>query len=329
MAKNIKELLKNRKASKAKLKEKISSEKSGNTKEKDPRFWDHKHIINEKTKKGMAKFRFLPAPPGEDEPYVKLIGYFQQSPYNKSYYVHNSHKTYDEDAEDPAYEHNGEMYKKYDEKEAKKHTIRRQKKYISNILMIDDPKEPENNGKVFLYEYGPMIFNMIQALLEYDEDLGETEDDSFDAFDPIENAVFHLKVTPKDMGNSKGHTYETSEFVEVGSPITEDDDELEEIWKKCHKLQPLVDPEDEEIFAPIEKQKKDFARWLGEEDTNEEPKKSEKKSVVEDEDEPESEEEDDKLPWEDEDDDSDNSDDSSDEDEDDEDIDLDKLFKDI
>ena len=31
---------------------------------------------------------------------------------------------------------------------------KRKKSYVSNILVIDDPANPENNGKVFLYRYG-------------------------------------------------------------------------------------------------------------------------------------------------------------------------------
>lgn len=262
MANSFSDLLKARKKSKAKLSEKISNlNKKGP--EPDARFWTHQHCVNEKTKTGYAKIRFLPAPIGEEDPFVEVFGYFERPRNTQSFYIHNSHKTFDPEAEDPAYEYNGTIFEKYkDPEERKGKTLRRQKKYFANILVIDDPVKPENNGKVFLYEFGPQIMEKIKEAGSFNEEAGETEDDIVNVFDPIDGAVFHLKMTPKKIGKDKIYVYETSTFLEP-SQLAETEEEMAKIWEMCTPLFEFVDPNNEKMFASIEKQRADFAKWLG------------------------------------------------------------------
>ena len=52
--------------------------------------------------------------------------------------------------------------------EENKDIVRKQKRrlrYISNILVVKDPGNPDNEGKVFLFQYGKKIFDKINDLM--------------------------------------------------------------------------------------------------------------------------------------------------------------------
>ena len=49
--------------------------------------------------------------------------------------------------------------------EANKEIARKQKRrlhYVSNVYVVSDPKNPDNEGKVFKYRYGKKIFEMLK-----------------------------------------------------------------------------------------------------------------------------------------------------------------------
>ena len=112
---------------------------------------------------------------------------------------------------------------------------RRQKKeYISNILVIKDEANPENEGKVFLFKYGVKIFDKIKEKLK--PEFGDTE--PINPFDFYEGANFKLKIR-----KVAGYTnYEKSEFDSISKLFGGDDAKLEQIWNKLYPLKPFIDP---------------------------------------------------------------------------------------
>ncbi len=103
-----------------------------------------------------AVIRFLPAPDGEDLPFVKLYSHAFQGP--GGWYIENSLTTLGQ--KDPVSEFNTQLWN--NGTDAGKETARKQKRkltYISNIYVVKDPANPENEGKVFLYKYGKKIFD--------------------------------------------------------------------------------------------------------------------------------------------------------------------------
>lgn len=128
--------------------EKISS--SGFEKEKE-NYWS---ATLDKEGNGSAIIRFLPSKEFfEDENanegdtlFVRLFGHAFQGPTGK-WYIENSLTTLGQD--DPVSKHNSELWNSGID--AKKEIARKQKRklsYISNILIVKDPANPENNGKV-------------------------------------------------------------------------------------------------------------------------------------------------------------------------------------
>jgi hypothetical protein len=111
---------------------------------------------------------------------------------------------------------------------------KRRLSYISNILVVSDPTNPQNEGKVFLYKYGKKIFDKIQESMK-----PEFEDESpVDPFDFWKGANFKLKVR-KVAGYIN---YDKSEFEAPTALFDGDDSRLENLWKSEYSLQDIVAP---------------------------------------------------------------------------------------
>ncbi len=118
----------------------------------DDRIWK---LDVDKSGNGYAVIRFLPAPNGEDLPFVKLYSHAFQGP--GGWYIENSLTTTGQ--KDPVSELNSELWN--NGTDAGKEIARKQKRkltYVSNIYVVKDPANPENEGKVFLFKYGKKIF---------------------------------------------------------------------------------------------------------------------------------------------------------------------------
>ena len=111
----------------------------------------------------------------------------------------------------------------------------RKQVFISNILMVNDTGNPENNAKVFLYRYGIKIFeNKIVPLLRPQNGIGIQEIDPFDFWS---GAHFMLKV--KKIANFPN--YDGSMFLQP-SPISDDEEIIESIWASEYSLKEFTDP---------------------------------------------------------------------------------------
>ena len=187
----------------------------------DDRLWK---LDVDKSGNGYAVIRFLPAPNGEDLPFVKLYSHAFQGP--GGWYIENSLTTLGQ--KDPVSEFNTQLWN--NGTDAGKETARKQKRkltYISNIYVVKDPANPENEGKVFLYKYGKKIFDKLTAAMQPEFE----DEEAIDPFDFWQGANFKLKAK-----NVAGYrNYDSSEFAAV-SPLLDDDDALEALWKKQYPL---------------------------------------------------------------------------------------------
>ena len=191
----------------------------------DDRVWK---LECDKSGNGYAVIRFLPAPNGEDLPFVKLYSHAFQG--SGGWYIENSLTTLKQ--RDPVSELNTELWN--NGTDSGKEIARKQKRkltYISNIYVVKDPANPDNEGKVFLYKYGKKIFDKLTEAMQ-----PEFEDESpIDPFDFWQGANFKLKAK-----NVAGYrNYDSSEFASQ-SALLDDDDAMEAIWKKQYSLAELV-----------------------------------------------------------------------------------------
>jgi gp32 DNA binding protein like len=208
----------------------------------DERYW--KPDID-KAGNGYAIIRFLPAPVGEDVPFVRIWDHGFQGP--GGWYIEKSLTTFNKP--DPASEYNSKLWATGIE--SNKTLVRNQKRrlsFYSNIYVVKDPTRPQNEGKVFLYKYGKRIFDKINEAM-HPQFEGEVKINPFDLW---EGANLKLKIRKLD-----GYpNYDKSEF-DFKAPLLQDDEELEAIWKKEYSLQELLDPKHfksyEELKARLEK----------------------------------------------------------------------------
>ena len=180
---------------------------------------------------GYAVIRFLPSPEGEELPWAKVWNHAFQGPTGQ-WYIENSLTTISQ--KDPVSEYNSKLWNSGVESD--KELARKQKRklqYFSNILVVSDPKHPENEGKVMLFRYGKKIFDkMMEAMQPAFED-----ESPINPFDFWEGADFKLKIRKVD----GFWNYDKSEFSSK-SAISDDESKIESIWKSQYSLAEYTAP---------------------------------------------------------------------------------------
>ena len=237
-------LKKNSKNSFEKLSNKLTNEGKGGF-EKDERYWEFKV---DQAGNGQATIRFLPAPEGEEFPYNKIFEYAFKDKRTGRWYIEASRETLGEP--DPVNEKWAELWNAGLKEEAKQYP--RSTRYISNILVIKDKANPENEGKRFLWKYGPRIFQKLQAAIKPEFD----DKEAFDPFDLWKGANFKLRARLVD----KQRNYDASEFEPCAALFDGDDKALEKLYNELYPLLPETAPDK---FKPYDQLKTRFLSVIG------------------------------------------------------------------
>lgn len=222
--------------------EKEANPESGSKSYEDTRFWK---LERDKAGNGTATIRFLPRIEGDTElPWVKLFSHGFKGPTGR-WYIENSLTTIGKP--DPLSELNMRLWNSTtDDNSPERKQVRAQKRklnYISNILVINDPKHPENNGKVFLFKYGKKIFDKIM-----DKARPTFEDETpVNVFDYWEGANFKLRMKTID----KYPNYDASEFESV-SALGSDDDIIN-IANQQYTLSNFLEPSNFKSYDELKK----------------------------------------------------------------------------
>lgn len=229
-------LKRSRETSLERLTKEVSKFATKTTNQADDRFWQPEV---DKSGNGYAVIRLLPAPVGEDVPWVRIWNHGFQGP--GGWYIENSLTTIGQD--DPVSEYNSKLWNSGSEKD--KELARKQKRrlvYICNIMVIKDPARPQNEGKVFLYKFGKKVFDKINALMN-----PEFEDETpVNPFDLWEGANFKLKIR-----SVEGYrNYDKSEF-DKPSAVAETDEDIERIWKSEYSLAEFLDPSNFKSYSEL------------------------------------------------------------------------------
>lgn len=235
----------------------------GKSFQKDERFY---YPNLDENKSGQAIIRFLPETDGESIVWAKTYYHGFKAP-NGQWYIENCPTT--AGLECPMCKANSEIVAQHGGwdtcPDSAKTLIRQRKRrlqYISNILVVEDKKNPELEGKVMLFKFGAKIFDMLKSAMNPEFD-GEV---AIIPFDFWEGANFRLRIRKVDgMVN-----YGKSEFAEV-SPVAKTDKAIEEIWKQQTPLAPFMDGENAEMFKTQEQLQKQVARVLGQEVSTPQP----------------------------------------------------------
>ena len=204
----------------------------------DERLWK---LECDKGGNGYAVIRFLPAPEGEDLPFVKLYSHAFQGP--GGWYIENSLTTLSQ--KDPMSEYNTMLWN--NGTDSGKDQARKQKRkltYVANIYVVKDPANPSNEGQVMLYKFGKKIFDKITAAMQPEFE----DEEAIDPFDFWQGANFKLKAK-----NVAGYrNYDSSEFARQDA-LLEDDEAMEAIWKKEYSLEDFVAPDQFKSYDELKK----------------------------------------------------------------------------
>jgi hypothetical protein len=204
----------------------------------DERLWK---LECDKSGNGYAVIRFLPAPNGEDLPFVKLYSHAFQGP--GGWYIENSLTTLGQ--KDPVSEYNSMLWN--NGTDAGKEQARKQKRkltYMANIYVVKDPANPSNEGRVFLFKFGKKIFDKLTAAMQPEFE----DEEAIDPFDFWQGANFKLKAK-----NVAGYrNYDSSEFARPDA-LLDDDDAMEAVWKKEYSLAELVSADQFKSYDDLKK----------------------------------------------------------------------------
>ena len=207
----------------------------------DERIW--KPSVD-KSGNGYAIIRFLPEPEGNELPWARVYTHAFQGP--GGWFIENSLTTLGQ--KDPVSEHNSQLWNSGSD--ANKEIARKQKRrlsYYSNIFIVADPSNPENEGKVFLYKYGKKIFDKIQEAMK-PEFADETPINPFDFW---QGANFKLKIR-----RVEGYqNYDKSEF-DSPSALFDDDAKLETIYGQEYDLNEFTAPDKFKSYEDLDKRLK-------------------------------------------------------------------------
>lgn len=219
---------------------------TSNEYQQDDRFW---YPTLDKAGTGSGLIRFLPAPEGEDVPFIRY--WYHSFKGVGGWYIENCLTSINKD--DPVVEFNSELYKTSDDKNspARKQVSAQKRKltYVSNVYVIKDPEKPENNGKVKLFKYGATVFDQINKIMfPVQDELGESKP-SINPFDMWEGANYYFRVHKED-GFTK---YTKSEFGGK-SEFLDSDTARRAVYTQLNKLQPFLAPESFKSYDELKKQ---------------------------------------------------------------------------
>ena len=191
----------------------------------DDKYWQP---TVDKAGNGQAIIRFLPPPGDEKAPFIRYWEHGFKGP--GGWYIEKSLTTLGEN--DPCAEHNNTLWESG--RESDKKIARDQKRklyYVSNIYVVSDPANPENDGKVFLFKYGKKIFDKINDLMNP----AFEGDEKINPFDLWDGCNFRLRIRKVEGYRN----YEKSDFAGK-TPLLEDDDEMKVVWESENPLQPII-----------------------------------------------------------------------------------------
>ena len=207
----------------------------------------------DKAGNGYAVIRFLPATGDEDLPWARYWDHGFKGPTGR-WYIEKSLTSIGQ--QDPVSEMNTQLWNSGIESD--KEVARSRKRrlhHVSNILVISDSANPQNEGKVFLYKYGKKIFDKIMDVMQ-----PQFEDEQpVNPFDFWGGASFKLKIR-----NVEGYrNYDKSEFDAPSKLFDGDEAKLESVYNQIHALKEFADPEQYKTYAELKKKLYDV---LGEEE---------------------------------------------------------------
>ena len=218
--------------------EAVSTTKTESNSYADDRFWKP---TRDKAGNGYAVVRFLPAKEGEDLPWVRYWDHGFKGP-TGLWYIENSLTSIGQP--DPVSESNGLLWNSgRDEDKALARERKRRLHYVSNVLVISDPDNPQNEGKVYLYKFGKKIFDKIMDVMQPQF----ADEEPVNPYDFWEGADFKIKIRKVEGWVN----YDKSEFSSASALHGGDEARLTEVYDKIYSLGDFLLPENYKTYDEL------------------------------------------------------------------------------
>ena len=218
--------------------EAVSSAKTDSNSYDDDRLWKP---TRDKAGNGYAVIRFLPCKEGEDLPWVRYWDHGFKGP-TGLWYIENSLTSVGQD--DPVSEMNSVLWNSgRDEDKAIARERKRRLHYVSNVLIVSDPSNPQNEGKVKLYKFGKKIFDKIMESMQP----AFEDEQPINPYDFWEGADFKIKIRKVEGWVN----YDKSEFANQSALHNGDEDRLEEVYHNLHSLSDFTDPKNYKSYDEL------------------------------------------------------------------------------
>lgn len=244
----------------------------------DPTFWE---LTKEKDGSGTAVIRFLPTAQGDSDKTVPIVTLFYHAFRGKGgFYFENCRSTISTFEDDPCCVYNSKLYATGDEtlQEWVKKNSKRKKTIIANILVVNDPAKPENNGKVFKFKMGSRVLDKIHAAMKGNPTLKKK---GFEPWDFWKGADFTYtsKIVDKQVSYMDSSFDSPSVIHFIDGEELSDEQIEEEVYGKQYSLDAEIAPDKFKSFDAL---KARLDKCLGLDSTSDVAEvKGEEKSVAE------------------------------------------------
>ena len=213
------------------LQDNAFNEKKGYTTEVDTRFWT---LSRDENDDGGALIRFLPDSNGVPFVHLEQIA---ASTGKKQFYVTEWSPT-SIGLPCPFNEKFTELWNAGSKDTAK--TLGRKDRFITNIKVLKDPANPDNEGKVFLFEMSSTLMASIKSVMIQTPQMKSLDEDPVAVYNPIDGNNFLIKVK---MGENKIITYADSKFSDKVNGIYKTEKEaLADIGESTFALKEFLEP---------------------------------------------------------------------------------------
>lgn len=218
---------------------------------KDERIWKPTF---DKAGNSYSVIRFLPAP-DSDVPWAKYYEHFFRGPSGK-YFVEKCPTTLGKECfvcyQNKARWNSGAESDKRIASQRKRNLY-----YMSNIYVIRDQENPENEGKQFLYRYGAKIFEKLMSVIA-----PQFEDDKpMDPFNLLRGAALKLKARTVTVDGNSFPSYDMSEFATPEPFFGGDEKKLRAVFDNLYGLKEFIDPSN---YLEFDEMKTKFLSVTGE-----------------------------------------------------------------
>ena len=228
-------------------------EKSDNNYD-DPREWK---LTVDENQNGTAVIRLLPGKGGTTAPIVRVfehsIRVFNKKSNKYRYFINPSPSSIDQDCPASSLWYEMGDIGTDEAKKFQKDFLSRSTKFISNVLVVNDPGNPENNGKVFYWKYGVKMFEKFQKALEPTEAQLKVGKKGVELFDPMLGA--DIVIDAQKVAGFRNYDGSTVEAPSAAFATEAEADAC--VDEKCHDLTEFISADHYESY---EKLLKDL-RW--------------------------------------------------------------------